>query len=154
MTAFDPATFIDASINEPSVRRPPLPAGRDYTGTLGEPKPRPWQGVKDPTKSGMAVDIPVTIDLAGVQNLPPGFEGLPSVTLTLGIMLDTTEAGTVDNSPGKNGRLRQLREALNMNKPGEPFSWRNVQGRMLKVKVKHREYQGDLYDEVDSIAKA
>lgn len=153
MTAFDPATFIDQTISEPSTKRPPLPAGRDYIGVIGEPKPRPWQGKQDPSKSGMAIDYPVTVDLSGYPDVKEKLGGLPQVTLTYSIMVDTTDAGLIDNSPGKNGRLRQFREALNLNKPGDTFSWRMAQGRSIKLKVKHREYQGDLYDEVDSVAR-
>lgn len=151
MSNFDPSTFLDATITEPSTRRPPLPAGRDFVGVIGEIIPRPWQGKKDPTKSGIAMDVLVEIDLSAypdVLNQPP------KVTLQDSIMLDLTEGGTIDNSPGKNGKLRRYREALNMNKPGDSFSFRAMAGRMIKVRISHREYEGELFDQVESIAKA
>lgn len=150
---FDPSAFLDAQITEASVRRNPIPAGSDVIAVIGEPKARSWTGKNDPTKSGVVVDVPLEIDLSMFPELAAQV-GVPKVTLTDGIMLDTTESGGIDNSPGKNGKLRRYREALGMNNPGEPFSFRAMQGRLIKVKIKHRVYEGELYDEVDSVAKA
>ncbi len=152
-SAFDPQSFLDATINEPLVKRPPLTAGRDFIGIIGEVKPRAWQGKKDPTQSGIAMDIPVEIDLSAYPDEATRL-GATKVTLTDSIMLDLTEAGTIDNSPGKNGKLRRYRESLDMNKPGDVFSFRAMQGRPIKVKINHREYQGDIFDEIGGVAKA
>ena len=54
---------------------------------------------------------------------------------------------------GKNGGLRRWRDATGCNNPGETFSARQMSGRQVLVKVKHRVYQGEAYDEVDSVAK-
>ena len=148
---FDPSAFLDATITEPSTKRSPLPAGRDFVGIIGEVKARTWQGKADPTKSGVVMDIPLEIDLSAYPDVQIG---ATKVTLTDGIMLDTTESGMIDTSPGKNGKLRRYREALGMNKAGEPFSFRAMQGRVVKVKISHRTYEGDIFDQVDSVAKA
>ena len=152
MSQFDPQVFLDATISEPSVKRPPLPAMSDFIGIIGEVKARAWQGKKDPTQSGIAMDVPVEIDLSAYPEVMKTL-GIPKVTLNDSIMLDLTEGGTIDNAPGKNGKLRRYREALNMNKPGDTFSFRAMQGRPVLVKIKHRTYEGDIYDEVDSVAK-
>ena len=146
---FDPQAFLDATIAEPSVKRPPLPAGREFVGVIGEVKARTWQGKQDPSKSGIVMDVPITFDLAQFPEL-----NLKQVTITDGIMLDTTDGGTIDNSPGKNGKLRRYREALNMNKPGDTFSFRAMQGRTIRAKISHRTYEGDLFDQIDSVARA
>lgn len=153
MSNFDPTTFLDATITEANVKRSPIPAGSDVIAVIGEPKARTWVGRADPTKSGVAVDVPLEIDLTAYPELQKQV-GVPKVTLTDSIMLDTTESGAIDNSPGKNGKLRRYREALGMNVAGQAFSFRLMQGRMIKVKIKHRTYEGELYDEVDSVAKA
>ena len=154
ISQFDPQTFLDATITEPSVKRPPLPAGRDFVGIIGEVKARAWQGKKDPTQSGIAMDVPVEFDLSAYPDVQKALGGISKVTLNDSIMLDLTENGAIDNSPGKNGKLRRYREALNMNKPGDTFSFRAMQGRPVLAKVKHRPYEGDLYDEIDSVARA
>jgi len=148
---FDPTAFLDATITEPSTKRLPLPAGRDFVAIVGEVKARTWQGKADPTKSGVVMDVPLEVDLSAYPDVQIG---ATKVTLTDGIMLDLTEAGMIDNSPGKNGKLRRYREALNMNKPGDAFSFRAMQGRTIKVKISHRTYEGDIFDQVDSVAKA
>jgi len=151
MSTFDPSAFLDATITEASTKRSPLPAGRDFVGIIGEVKARNWQGRKDPTQSGVVMDVPVEIDLTAYPDVQIG---VTKVALTDGIMLDMTEAGTIDTSPGKNGKLRRYREALGMNKAGEPFSFRAMQGRTIKVKISHRTYEGDIFDQIDSVAKA
>lgn len=152
-SAFNPDLFLAATTTEASTKRLPIPAGRDLTGVIGDLKPRQWQGKKDPTQSGIAVDVPIRIDLTQYPELREQI-GADFVTLTDGIMLDTTEAGTIDFSPGKNAKLRRYREALGMNQPGTPFSLIAMQGRFIKVKIKHETYEGEIYDKIDSVAKA
>jgi hypothetical protein len=154
MSTFNPEAFLDATITEPSTKRPPLPAGRDFVGIIGETKSRSWQGKKDPTQSGIVIDVPVTIDLTAYPDLGEAYKGAKQVVLTDGIMLDLTEGGSIDNGPGKNGKLRRYREALNMNKAGDAFSFRAMSGRQIKVKVSHREYGGELFDQIESVARA
>lgn len=157
-SAFDPTLYLDATISEPSVRRPPLPAGRELVGIVGEVKPRTWQSKDDPTKSGIAVDIPVKIDLAAYPDLQQ-VVGATEVTLTDGLILDVVPgSGAIDNAPGKNSKLRRWREALDLNKPGDTFSFRLMQGRMVKVKIGHRidnrVTPPETYDQIDGVVRA
>lgn len=156
-SAFDPTSYLDATISEPSVRRPPLPAGRELVGIVQEVKPRSWQAKEDPTRGGIAVDIPVKIDLSAYPDLQQ-IIGATEVTLTDGLILDLTPNGAIDNSPGKNNKLRRWREALDMNKPGDTFSFRLMQGRMVKVKIGHRidnrVSPPETYDQIDGVVKA
>lgn len=152
-STFDPSLFLDATITEASTKRNPIPAGADVTAVIGEPKSRTWQGKNDPTKSGVVVDLPLEIDLSMYPELATHV-GVPKVTLTDGIMLDLTDNGQIDMAPGKNGKLRRYREALGMNVAGQPFSFRAMQGRLIKVKISHRTHEGEIYDQVDSVAKA
>lgn len=155
---FDPQSFLDATIDAPSVRRPPLPVenpatpDRLYLAVLGEPKPRAWQGKTDPSRSGIAFDIPVKIDVPAELREKLGVEA--QVTLSDSIMLDLTEQGAIDNGPGKNRRLRIYREATDLNKPGDVFSFRKLEGRLVKVKIDHELYQGDIMDRVGTVLKA
>lgn len=154
-SAFDPASFLDATTTEALTRRPPIPAGTELLGIIGEPKPRQSPGKKDPTQVYTFLDLPIEFDLS--QN--PAVQaqiGQPKVTLTYGFMIDVTASGALDTSAGKNGRLRQLREALGMNAPGQPFSPRMLQGRQIRAKIGHRvdERDNEVYDQVDGVAKA
>lgn len=153
MTQFDPSTFLDATTTEESVKRPPIPVG-DYTGVIGDLAVRDWVSKTDPTKSGKAVDVPITLDLPADVAESVGLNE-PTLKVKDGIMLDLTAAGSIDYSPGKNGKLRKYREATNNNKAGQPFSMRQLSGRVITVKIGHREYpegSGDLFEEVTGIA--
>jgi hypothetical protein len=155
MGAFDPNSFLEQSIDQPLVKRPPIPVG-DYIGLIGDPDVRDWVSPKDPTKSGKAVDYPVEIqipaDVVERLNLRN-----PTLKLKLGIMLDLTPSGGIDQSQGANGGLRKLREALDLNKPGDSFNLRKPVGRTATFKIKHREYpegSGDFFEDIAGVAKA
>ena len=157
-SAFDPQAFLDAQTTEAASRRMPLPienpvAGDGlYTGVIGEPSLRPWQGKKDPTKSGLALDFTVTIDVP--QALQDALKCGPQVSLRESIMLDMTPDGKgLDWGPGKNRRAGIYREATGLNVAGQPFSFRMLQGRPVKVKIAHEVYNGDILDKVATVLK-
>lgn len=152
-SVFDPNSFLDATTTEASVKRPPIPAGTDLVATITKVVGRAWTGKKDPTQSGVAVDLTLEFDLTQNANVRQ-LVGLDKVQIVDGIMLDRTEGGAIDFSPGKNGKLRRYREALGLNVAGEPFSIRAMEGRLVKAKIKHDIYEGDTYDKIDSVAKA
>lgn len=154
MGIFDAANFLDQETDQPLVRRPPLPV-QDYIGIIGEVIQRPWVSKEDPTKSGFAVDFPIVLDIP--QDIAEQV-GLSTTQLTIkgGVMLDLTPDGSIDWSAGKNGATRRYREALDMNKPGDKFSFRQMQGRPIRVKIKLREYpqgSGEFFEDVDNVAR-
>jgi hypothetical protein len=151
---FDPESFLDSTTTEAATKRPPLPAGSTWTAEITELKSRSWTGKKDPSQSGIAFDLTIKIDVSTNPDTVKALGGLTSVQIVDGIMADTTDAGGLDWAPGKNSKLRRYREALGMNTAGTPFSPRMMQGRMLKVKIKHDPYEGEIYDKIDSVAKA
>ncbi|CAM5998781.1 unnamed protein product [Sphagnum balticum] len=153
MSIFNPESFLDASTTEALTKRPPLPAGSTFIATVGEPKSRTWQGKQDPTKSGIAVDLPLEIDMTAYPEMRELIGGATKVTLKGSIMLDLNEQGAIDWGAGKNSALRRYREALGLNQAGVPFSIRQMQGRQLMVKIKHREYEGELFDDIDTVAR-
>jgi len=151
---FDPQSFLDASTTEVLVKRPPIPAGTVLTGHITKIVARPWTGRKDPTQGGIVVDVTVEFDLTAA---PPGvlqFVGIDKVNIVDGIMLDLTESGSIDYSPGKNNKLRKYREALDLNVAGASFSIRAMEGRFILCKIKHDPYEGEIYDKIESVAKA
>lgn len=157
---FDPEAFLNSTTTEASEKRPPLPVARgplagDYVGVLGSPKIRPWQSSKDPTKSGLALDIPIAIEVPPDVQAECKLKNI--VQLTHGIFLDVTAAGALDYSPGANRQLRAYREATGLNTPGSPFSLRMLEGKTVRVKVKHEPWDHDgiseMQDRVDGVAK-
>lgn len=151
ISAFDPQSFLDATLEAPTERRNPLPVG-DYHAVIGEVAARAWQGRKDTTKSGIAWDVPLTVDIPAA--LQSALELPPTLTLKASIMLDLTDSGSIDNSKGKNGHLRMYRDALDLNKPGDSFSARKMQGRVVVVKITHELYEGNIQERVGAVARA
>lgn len=145
---FDPAQLLDAATSSPLVKRPPVKESV-FTAVIGEPKIRPWQGKADPTKSGFAIDIPLELQLPDDE---ASRVGQPKVVITGGGFLDVVDGGGLDMAPGRNRVLRTYYEACGINKPGT--TPRMLQGRMVKVQVKHRMYEGEPVEEVGSIARA
>lgn len=150
LNLFDPQAYLNITLDEPTEKRPPLPVG-DYTAVIGEVKARRWQGREDPTKAGIAWDIPLAIDV------PPGLQEAmslpPQITLSDSCMLDLTPNGMFDNSKGKNRRVRAYREALDLNKPGDKFGPAMMQGRVVTVKVEHEIYQNEPVERVRGVAR-
>lgn len=152
---FDPNAFMNVEIDTPLVRRPPLPPG-DYIATIGAVKAEQWTKKDDATKTGMRYVVPLTLEV------PPEVQGKlgsaddpypTTVKLSDTIMLDLTDGGTLDNSVGKNGHLRRWREALDLNKKGDVFSPRKMEGRMVLVKLGHDLYMGEVQERVSSVTK-
>ena len=148
LSQFDPEAFLDSAITTELKKRPPLAVGT-YSAAIGEPKSRTWQGRKDPSKSGIALSVPLLVDVPFDQQAAVG---QPQVTLTDSIMLDLTENGGLDLAPGRNRRLRQYYDATDLNKPGS--TPRMLQGRVIRVAVNHEIYEGEPVERVGNLAKA
>ena len=155
MSSFDESKFLDSTTTDALTRRPPIPAGTVLPGLITDVKIEPWTSNKPDAKvkSGYKAVVKIEIDLTSQPDIRSQV-GIDKVILTPGIMLETTPDGNgLDWGQGKNGALRRYREALGMNNPGETFSLRSMTGRMLLVKIKHRTFEGEFFDEVDSVAK-
>jgi hypothetical protein len=153
MSTFDPASFLDFTTTEESVKRPPIPAG-DYLGVIGDIVASQWASSKDPTKAGWKFEIPLLIDVPGDVAEAIGLTE-PTLKVSDSVMLDLTEAKALDFSVGKNGKLRKYRDATGNNKAGQSFNARMLTGHVVTVKITHREYpegSGDLFENVAGIA--
>ena len=149
-SAFDPSLFLDATTEEALEKRDPLPIG-DYTAVIGEITARTWQGKSDPSKSGMAFDVPLILDIPAEIQVEAGLTE-PTFTIKDSLLLDTTPQGAIDWGKGKNARLRKYREATDLNKPGEKFNPRMLQGKVITVKLKHEVVGDEIYERVAGVA--
>ena len=146
---FSPEQFLDMQVTESNdTKTIPVPVG-EYTAVAEEVKCRQWQSKKDPSMSGLTLDIKWSIDDPAVKELL----GRDKVTVNQGIMLDLTDSGGLDMGKGRNIGLGRLREALGLNAPGQPFSFMMVSGRVAKVSVSHRIDGENIYAEVKGVAK-
>ena len=146
---FNPDQFLDMQIEgQNDTKVIPVPAG-EYTAMIEEVKVRQWQGKADPSKSGLTLDVQWSVDDAAVKELL----GRDKVTVKQGIMLDLTDAGGLDMGKGRNIGLGRLREALDLNQPGRPFSFTMLTGRVARVSVSHRIADDNIFAEVKQVAR-
>lgn len=159
MSMFDPNAFLDLEITEAFERRPALPV-RDYPTLIQEVTARQWTS-KDKYNDNGTLKSGVAYDLTLVVQVPLDIKeqiGLKTDTLTIkdSVMVDLNANGGLDTSPGANRQLRNYREALDMNKPGQAFRAREMAGRMVLLRIKHEEYpvgSGNLQEKPASVAK-
>ncbi len=149
---FDPAKFVDLQVTESNdTKLIPIPAG-EFTGLAEKAEVRAWKSA-DGTKSGLAVDISWVIDDPAVK----GITQRDKNTARQSVMLDLNEQGGLDMGKGKNVGLGRLREALNLNAAGAPFSIRMIEGKAAKVSVIHEPNEKDPdsgpYVKVNRVAK-
>jgi len=149
MSTFDPNAFLNQTIDEAnSTISVPVPEA-EYMAIADAPKIGTWQK-KDGSASGMKLELDWVIpDSALAEEL-----GRKEVKVRQQIMLDTTETGGLDVGRGRNVALGRLREALDLNTPGKPFSFAMIAGRQAKINVKHRVDGDAIYAEVKAVAKA
>lgn len=141
MSLFDAESFLGSSIEEPLIKRPLLPANQDLIGITGqEVKARKWVKKDDPNVWGVAVDITIEVDPNALtpaqKDAIKGYDG--KLVFRDGIMVDMTPDGAIDVAVGKNSRLRQYREALNLNNPGQSFNFRQLAGQPIRFKLRHK----------------
>lgn len=150
---FDPNEFLDQTVdaaNDTKLINPPdNMSGDGYTILAEDVKCRTWQKRDDPSVSGLALDILWEIQDEEVKM----FCGREKILCKQGIMLDLTDSGQLDMGKGKNTGLGKLREALDLNTPGQPFSFSMITGRIAKGFVQHRVVGDDVYAEIKRVAK-
>ena len=158
-SAFDPNLFLDATVSETNERRPPLPAENPfspdgtYISVMGEPTTDTGViGKGDRTgEPWLSIAVPHRIEVP--QQLQDSLKLQPVVQITDRVFIDLTPQKTIDNSPGRNRRQRLYREALDLNKPGDVWNWRKVQGQAIKIKVEHEMYNGEAQDRIGALLR-
>lgn len=146
--SFDPAAFLNQTFDEAnSTESVPVPEGEFLAISEGT-KVDTWQ-TRDGSKSGLKCLVTWSIQDDNVKQLLERKE----VKVRQEFILDTTETGNLDFGKGKNVTLGRLREALDLNTPGQPFAFGMIDGRMGKVLVKHRVYNDSIIAEVKGVVK-
>lgn len=149
--AFNAEQFLTITVDSPFIDRIPLPVG-EYTALIGTIKPRTWVS-KDGTKSGVALDIPLVVDVPPEAQQSCGLG--PTTQLIDSAMLDLSESGMgFDFGPGKNRVLKDYREATDLNRPGEKFGLTMLQGKVICIKIAHDVYEGKPREKITGRTRA
>lgn len=150
MSAFDPNLFLSAQQTEVNERRPLIPtenpASPDglYTAVIGDIKTDSGTISKGDRTGQPWLSIIVPLKLEVPQQLQDSLGLPPQLQLTDRVFIDLTPDGRgIDNGKGRNLHQKAYRDALDMNKAGESFSWLMTQGRPVKVRVTHVQNQND-----------
>jgi len=148
MTTFNPEEFLDATFTDAnSTTFEPIPAN-EYQATIEEIKfsngtsqktGEPWH----------RLEITWSIEDESLKELL----NRKKLISRQSILLEMNESGGLAAGRGQNIGFGRLREAVDLNRPGEPFSPRMLIGRRALVKVSHEEYQGVTRDKVTGVAK-
>lgn len=152
-SAFDPASFLHQRTEEQSVRRPPIPAGTELLGVIGELKVDSFANKKDPGgPDSIRLSVPIKLDLSSNPTIRQ-LVGTDNLTLTDTFFLDYTDSGALDYGAGRNNGLRRYRDATGLNTKGQSFGLLDLQGRIVKARISHRTYENEIYDQIDSVSK-
>lgn len=150
--SFDPAVFLNQQFEGANdTKITPCPVG-EYPALSDKVDVVKWQKKDDPSTNGLKLVILWDIQDDGVKQLL----GRDKVLVPQDVMLDLTDTGELDMGSGKNVRLGRLREAVNLNTPGQPFSFGALRGQLAKVNVSHRTGKSpeDIFSEVDRVTAA
>lgn len=146
--SFDPETFLDATFSEAnSTTFEPIPTG-EYQATIEEIKFS--NGVSQKTgEPWHRLEVSWSVE---DETLKESL-GRKKLTSRQSILLEMLESGGLAAGKGQNIGFGRLREAVDLNRPGEVFSPRMLIGRRALVKIGHEEYQGVTRDKVLAVAK-
>jgi hypothetical protein len=145
---FDPEAFLNQTTDGAnSTAYVPCPEG-EYPAIVTKVEARPWQGKKDPTKSGVSLTLTWEIDDNDVKR----DLDRDSVTVRQDIMLDLLASGGIDTGKGKNVSLGRTRDAVGLNGDG-PFNFKMFEGKVAKVKVVHEIYNEAPQAKVSAVAR-
>lgn len=146
--SFDAQSFLDSAVTGSNdTKIIPVPEG-EFLGVIEKVGASQWQS-KDGTKTGLKLELIWLVEDENVK----AYLKRDTITVRQDIMLDTTETGTLDMSPGRNIGLGRLREAVGKNGEGEAFSFSMLPGMTAKILVKHRIYEDNTFAEVKGVAK-
>lgn len=153
-SVFDPNEFLHSRTTEAFTRRPPLPAGTELLGVIGEPRVQKYSK-KDGSGDFYKLFLPITLDLSTNPEVR-AFVHQDTVVITDNMFLDIAEDGRgLDTTPGRNVRLGIYRAATGLNEPGTEFGPDMLQGRTVRVRIKQEPDQnGEARDAIGQVSAA
>jgi len=130
---FNPETFLEGAVTGANDTKYPLIPAGEFPAISKSLAAREMPNTKNPIQGPYTVlDIVWGIDDAEVKEATE----LESPTCRQSVFLDLHE-GVLDMRATKNVQLGRLREALGLNDPEKPFSFKDLVGQPALVRVEH-----------------
>ena len=146
---FDPSIFLEMSIDQAFSDRIPLPIEPIYTAQIETVTVTPYVSKKT-NEEGRRAEVSLILDIPPEIQQELGYNA--TFKLTDSFTLDLNKSGTgLDATPGKNRALKDYREATDCNKAGVPFSMSQLQGKIVKVRLKHNLWEGRLLEKIAAV---
>jgi len=140
-SAFDAESFGQTEYNQTNDTKYPIIPEAEYNAVVKSFKFRQLDN------GSVVMDVVWTLDSEEIRTLT----GMKEPSVKQGVFLDMNESGSLDFSEGKNVKLGRLREALGLNKPGQPFSFNMLVGRPARLKTKNRKDGEDTFADVKEV---
>jgi hypothetical protein len=146
--------FLNTQVTDANATKVvPVPEG-EYTAIIGpitKDSLRSYKIKNGPRagQEGYSLDLEWEIFDENVKNLLKR----DTVKVRQSIMLDI-ENGTLALGEGRNISLGRVREAVNQNRAGQPWSFGMLSGQTAKIKVVHRVDGDEIYAEVRGVSRA
>ena len=152
-SVFDADLFLNVSAEgEMATRYDPIPAGV-YVAIVGSIKARQTEPNGKNPNGQTILDVVWSIDNPAIAEQLNRKE----LTVRQSIFLDLTPQGGLDLGANKNVQLGRLRDALDQNAPGKPWSPRMLQGAgPVNIEVTHNPDKNDasiVYERVNRVSK-
>ena len=150
---FNPDDFKGSTTTEQgSTTIVPCPIG-EWVAKVDKVDFRQAQGKKNPNETYTFCDITYDVDNDEVRRLCDR----EKVTVRQSMIVDVTADGKgLDMGKGKNVGLNRVRDAVGQNVAGAPWAPSMLEGKIVKVRVKHRPDENDSsiqYAEVAAVGK-
>lgn len=152
MSTFDADTFLSGSVvGDNSTVIIPIPTGKEYMAKIVKLGAREVDIKDEPGRKLLFVDVTFEILDDELKTITKKDKNL----VRYGMPIQRDETGAILMGPGVNVELGRLREALDQNRAGTPWSWSMLLDQMAKITIKHRKIEGtdDLASDVKQVIK-
>lgn len=156
MSLFDPTLaedLLNADLEANATRRDPAPQGEVNAQIVDQKIKTGKSGPKSQNPGSPWARLDLSLEITDPEYLSQIPDSPEKLKMTLGVMLDLTESGTIATGANKNIRLGRLREAAGCN--GKPLS--ALLGNYLRIQISHKPHpteEGVILDEITAYTKA
>lgn len=154
MSTFDPQAFENMVIEQSNeTKSTPVPEG-DYKTIIDSVNVKSVK-IKSGDREGQEVPVlQVVYQILDEDGTLAKQLNMDKITVRQDVWLDVSESGTLAFGPNQNVRLGKLRDAVGLNQPNKPFSFKMLEGQGPLLIGVGLDIRDDLaYNRVNSVQK-